>query len=106
MTRRLPFVLTEACRWPPPSWRVRRSLPRQVLDLSRRRPRHVQQVREGHRPGEGAHVALSCPAVGQRIKTKVTNREMHRRGANPQLSLPMRNDVSLSDKGSRQRGVG
>jgi hypothetical protein len=55
-----------------------------------------------HRPGEVAPMSLlsyqDARPWAKAIKTKVTNREMPPWGANPQLSLPMRNDVSLTDK--------
>jgi len=55
-----------------------------------------------HRPGEVAPMSLlsysDARPWAKAIKTKVTRREMPPWGANPALSLPMRNDVSLSDK--------
>jgi len=55
-----------------------------------------------HRPGEVAPMSLlsyqDARPWAKAIKNKVTKREMPPWGANPQLSLPMRNDVSLSDK--------
>jgi cytochrome c553 len=55
-----------------------------------------------HRPGEVAPMSLlsyqDARPWAKAIKAKVTSREMPPWGANPQLSLPMRNDVSLSDK--------
>src|SRR3954454_1814006 len=55
-----------------------------------------------HRPGEVAPMSLlsyqDARPWAKAIKTKTSNREMPPWGANPQLSLPMRNDVSLSDK--------
>jgi hypothetical protein len=55
-----------------------------------------------HRPGEVAPMSLltyqDARPWAKAMKTKVTNREMPPWGANPQLSLPMRNDVSLTDK--------
>ena len=54
-----------------------------------------------HRPGEVAPMSLlsyqDARPWAKAIKTKVTRHEMPPWGANPKLSLPMRNDVSLSD---------
>ena len=55
-----------------------------------------------HRPGEVAPMSLlsysDARPWAKAIKAKVMAREMPPWGANPHLSLPMRNDVSLSDK--------
>ena len=55
-----------------------------------------------HRPGEVAPMSLlsysDARPWAKAIKTKVTRHEMPPWGANPALSLPMRNDVSLTDK--------
>src|ERR671921_1504065 len=55
-----------------------------------------------HRPGEVAPMSLlsyqDARPWAKAIKAKVTTRQMPPWGANPALSLPMRNDVSLSDK--------
>ena len=55
-----------------------------------------------HRAGEVAPMSLlsyqEARPWAKAIKAKVASREMPPWGANPALSLPMRNDVSLSDK--------
>jgi hypothetical protein len=55
-----------------------------------------------HRAGEVAPMSLlsyqEARPWARAIKAKVASREMPPWGANPALSLPMRNDVSLSDK--------
>ncbi|MGE0815934.1 MAG: cytochrome c [Vicinamibacterales bacterium] len=54
-----------------------------------------------HRPGEVAPMSLlsyqEARPWAKAIKIKVASREMPPWGANPALSLPMRNDVSLTD---------
>jgi cytochrome c553 len=54
-----------------------------------------------HRPGEVAPMSLlsyqDARPWAKAIKAKVVGREMPPWGANPHLSLPMRNDISLSD---------
>ena len=61
-----------------------------------------------HRPGEVAPMSLlsyqDARPWAKAIKAKVMSREMPPWGANPQLSLPMRNDVSLSDKEIQTHG--
>ena len=55
-----------------------------------------------HRPGEVAPMSLlsyqDARPWAKAIKNKVVAREMPPWGANPALTLPMRNDVSLTDK--------
>jgi len=55
-----------------------------------------------HRPGEVAPMSLlsysDARPWAKAIKAKVMAREMPPWGANPHLTLPMRNDVSLSDQ--------
>lgn len=105
MTRRVPFVLIAILllavnavgQTPAPP--AAANAPTFARDVA---PIMLEKCAKCHRPGEVAPMSLlsyqDVRPWARAIKTKVTTRQMPPWGANPQLSLPMRNDVSLSDK--------
>jgi cytochrome c553 len=105
MTRRLPFVVlatlslavTAAGQSTPVATPA--GAPTFAKDVA---PIMLSKCAGCHRPGEVAPMSLlsyqDARPWSKAIKSKVTSRQMPPWGANPALTLPMRNDVSLSDK--------